>query len=126
VDDDADGELRVLQGLDDHGVQRLPARACLTPELSIEDRWNATDRILNARHAYSIGDHSRQAFFGVYIRSSSSRSALPRPGQIGFDWERATVVSFEAGRRDWRDLLDSARPEYDPRYRIDAYQPVGW
>jgi hypothetical protein len=39
---------------------------------------------------------------------------------------KLAIVSFEAGRRDWRELLDSARPEYDPRYRIDADQPVGW
>jgi hypothetical protein len=39
---------------------------------------------------------------------------------------KLAILSFEAGRRDWRDLLDSARPEYDPRYKIDADQPVGW
>jgi hypothetical protein len=36
------------------------------------------------------------------------------------------MVSFEAGRRDWREMLDSARPEYDPRYQVDDYQPIGW
>ncbi len=39
---------------------------------------------------------------------------------------KLAVVSFQIGRRDWRELLDTPRPEYEPRYEIEANQPVGW
>jgi hypothetical protein len=39
---------------------------------------------------------------------------------------KLAMVSFQIGRRDWRELLDTPRPEYDPRYEIEANQPVGW
>jgi hypothetical protein len=32
---------------------------------------------------------------------------------------------FEAGRDGWKDELSTPRPEFDPRYRIDAEHPAG-
>jgi HNH endonuclease len=38
---------------------------------------------------------------------------------------RLAIVLFEAGGRDWRELLDGAPPEYEPRYQVDVDQRVG-
>lgn len=35
------------------------------------------------------------------------------------------MTHFQEGRDDWRGVLDSPRPEYDPRYEVDAELPVG-
>ncbi len=39
---------------------------------------------------------------------------------------KLALVSFQAARRDWRDLLAAPRPEYAPRYQIGADRPMGW
>lgn len=36
------------------------------------------------------------------------------------------LMSFRLGRDEWRTQLERARPEYDPRYEVDAEQPVGF
>ncbi len=33
---------------------------------------------------------------------------------------------FDAGSDDWKAVLDTPRPEYDPRYRVSGEHPVGW
>ena len=39
---------------------------------------------------------------------------------------KLALASFQAGRYDWREVLDTPRPEYDPQDQIDADRPVGW
>jgi hypothetical protein len=38
---------------------------------------------------------------------------------------KLALVNFECGRDDWREVFEKPRPEYEPRYEVDAEAPVG-
>lgn len=38
---------------------------------------------------------------------------------------KLALVNFECGRDGWREVLERPRPEYQPRYAVDAEAPVG-
>lgn len=91
------------------------------------------------------GDPDSDRFSAAYDRQLRDAAELLEEGQAAHaagahhhaEWTLKAVdvvlaqaayalATFEAGRDDWKAELDKPRPEYDPRYRVNAEHPSGW
>lgn len=90
------------------------------------------------------GDQESEQFSTAYERQLEILRDVLGEGQVAYEagaehhavWTlkaadlvlarlKLALAFFQSGHDEWRDTLSEARPEYDPRYRVEADLPVG-